>query len=147
MIVVGVDGSEPSKDALRWAARQAELTEAGLQVVITWSFPTTSGWEPSSYPSGIDYETDARKVLDDVVDEVLGAARPTNLTTSVVSGHPAQVLVEAAHDADLLVVGSRGHGMFAGMLLGSVSEHCVHQADCPVVIVRHPSHSDQADAP
>lgn len=133
-IVVGVDGSEASQAALRWAARQAQLTGERLVVVAAWEYPTSFGWAPA-YPSDWDPEGDARKALAEVVDQVLGAERP-EVDLEVAEGHPAPILVEASQDADLLVVGSRGHGAFAGMLLGSVSEHCVSHAHCPVVVVR-----------
>jgi nucleotide-binding universal stress UspA family protein len=137
VIVVGIDGSEPAKDALRWAARQAELTGARLHLVISWYFPVTYGWG-IPVPPEYSFRSDAEKILDETLDEVLGARRPDTLTTAVVEGHPALELVSAADaaGADLLVVGSRGHGAFTGMLLGSVSEHCVHHARCPVVVVR-----------
>jgi len=136
-IVVGVDGSEPSRRALRWAAEQAALTGADLNIVTTWEFPTTYGWAPP-YPQGFDPEADTRKALQDTVDEVLGTSPKVPVRLTVTEGHPAPVLVEAAKDAQMLVVGSRGHGAFMGMVLGSVSEHCASHAPCPVVVVRHP---------
>jgi len=136
-IVVGVDGSEPSRRALRWAARQATLTGAGLNVVTTWEFPATYGWAPP-YPPGFDPEGDTRRAAQQTVDEVLGASPGVPVELTVVEGHPAPVLVEKSEGAELVVVGSRGHGAFAGLLLGSVSEHCAAHALCPVVVVRHP---------
>ncbi len=136
-IVVGVDGSESSKRALRWAADQAKLTGAQLKVVTTWEYPPTLGWAPP-YPSDFDPEQDARKALQETVDSVLGADPGVAVEISVTEGHPAYVLVQAAGEAALLVVGSRGHGAFAGMLLGSVSEYCAAHSPCPVVVVRHP---------
>jgi nucleotide-binding universal stress UspA family protein len=134
-IVVGIDGSPASLEALRWAMRQATLTGSRLEVVVTWEWPQSYGWAPP-YPSDYSPSADARKTLEEAVVEV-GAAFPdvrTDLT--VVEGHPAPALVEASKGADLLVVGSRGHGEFAGMLIGSVSEHCTAIAKCPVVVVR-----------
>jgi len=136
MIVVGVDGSEASKRALRWAADQAKLIGAELKVVTTWEYPPTLGWAPP-YPSDFDPDADARKALSATVAEVLGADPGLVMHLTVVEGHPAYVLTETAADAQLLVVGSRGHGAFAGMLLGSVSEYCAAHAPCPVVVVRH----------
>ncbi len=137
MIVVGVDGSEPSKRALRWAADQAKLTGAELKAVTTWEYPPTLGWAPP-YPSDFDPDADARQALQETVDTVLGADHGVVLHLDVTEGHPAFVLTEAAQGATLLVVGSRGHGAFAGMLLGSVSEYCASHAPCPVVVVRNP---------
>ena len=132
MIVVGVDGSEPSKEALRWAARQARLTNAKLQVIAAWEWPVSWGWAPA-YPTGFDPEADTRRALEGAVEEVLGSDADPHLV--VVEGRPAPALLRASEDAELLVVGSRGRGEFAGMVLGSVSEHCVHHASCPVVVI------------
>ena len=137
MILVGVDGSESSKDALRWAARQAKLTGADLDVVAAWAFPLTWGWA-LTYVNDFDPEGQTRRVLETTVKEVLGPSPDARIV--VVEGRPAPVLLKAAKDAELLVVGSRGRGEFSGMLLGSVSEHCVHHASCPVVVV--PRRSD-----
>ena len=137
MIVVGVDGSGPSKRALRWAADQAKLTGAKLKVVTSWEYPPTLGWAPP-YPSDFDPNEDARKALQETIDAVLGPEAAVVAQAEVTEGHPAFVLTEAARGAELLVVGSRGHGAFAGMLLGSVSEYCAAHAPCPVVVVRHP---------
>jgi nucleotide-binding universal stress UspA family protein len=135
-IVVGVDGSEPSRDALRWAARQARLTGATLKVLTSWEIPTSVGWAPV-FPLDYDPETLAGRVLDEAILSVLGADPDIVVERVVEEGHPAPVLIAAASGADLLVVGSRGHGAFAGMLLGSVSEHLVSHAPCAVVVVRN----------
>lgn len=137
-IVVGVDGSEASKDALRWAARQAALTGSTLVVVAVWSYatmsyPTMSGYVPTV--NDLDLEGDTRMLLQQTVKEVLDGA-PVRMV--VAQGHPAEVLARFSESADLLVVGSRGHGGFVGALLGSVSQHLVHTAHCPVLVIRHP---------
>jgi nucleotide-binding universal stress UspA family protein len=137
-IVVGVDGSEPSKDALRWAARQAELTGAELLAITAWHFPTTY-W--AVVPEGIDFAGEAGKALDKAIAEVLGDSPSVKVRTSVFNGSAAVALIDASADAELVVVGSRGHGAFSGMLIGSVSEHVVTQASCPVLVVRHPHHA------
>lgn len=138
MVVVGVDGSEASKDALRWAIRYARMAGATVQAVTAWHYPASFGWAPSPAIPQMDLEGEARQALKETVEQVLGATEPVTIQTQVVEGPPALMLLKAAEDADLLVVGSRGHGAFAGMLLGSVSGHCVHHAACPVVVVRHP---------
>ena len=144
-IVVGIDGSEDSKDALRWAARQAELTATTLTVVTTWQLPVSFGtvWQmPATYGkshdlSQVDFSADAKKTLDAALEEVVGAGAHVAVTPQLVNGHAAPVLIEASRHAALLVVGRSGHGGFAGMLIGSVSQHCVSHAACPVVVVRH----------
>jgi len=136
-IVVGMDGSEESKAALRWAARQADLTGATLEALTTWHVPSAAYGVPMITVTGYDFEPGARQIIDDTIAEVLGAEPGRKLSVVVKEGYPALVLLEAAVGADLLVLGSRGHGAFTGMLLGSVSEHCVAHAPCPVVVVRH----------
>lgn len=134
-IVVGVDGSESSRQALRWAAHQAQLTAGHLDVIITWELPTSFGWVPA-YPSDFNPAADAQTAGDEEVRLVLQEYGDVPVQITVVEGHPAPTLVEASRHADLLVVGSRGHGEFAGMLIGSVSEHCVATAHCPVLVWR-----------
>jgi nucleotide-binding universal stress UspA family protein len=136
-IVAGVDGSASSLEAMEWAARQAELTDATLEVVAAWDWPESFGWV--AIPNNYNPEEDAQKLLESLIAS-LGAAHP-RLTVSgkVVQGHPAPVLVHESRGADLLVVGSRGHGEFVGMLIGSTSEHCVANAACPVVVIREHS--------
>jgi nucleotide-binding universal stress UspA family protein len=137
-IVVGVDGSDSSKAALVWGLRQARLTGAPLQVVMAWDYPLTYGW--MVVPEGVDLGADAASELHRVVKEVTEAEDATEpaveITVGAIQGHPAVVLMNEAKNASLVVVGSRGHGEFAGMLLGSVSEHLSTHAPCPVLIVR-----------
>jgi nucleotide-binding universal stress UspA family protein len=134
-IVVGVDGSEASVAAVAWAARQAELTGAVLEVVMTWEWPTSYGWS-LPIPSGYDPAAESEKLLAGILEPVRKDHPGITLQPTILEGHPAPLLVEASTGADLLVVGSRGHGEFAGMLLGSVSEHCVTNAECPVLVFR-----------
>lgn len=134
-IVVGVDGSPASVTALRWALDQARLTGTGIHAVTAWEFPPVWGWGPPAVPQ-VDMDVSAKQILDTALDEAYGDDPGVPLRRSVVSGHPAQVLLDAAREAPLLVVGSRGHGGFAGTLLGSVSQRCAQHARCPVVIVR-----------
>lgn len=131
-IVVGVDGSEGSKEALRWAARQAELTGAKLRLVMAWESTSIPFYAPLM--DGFDLESDTRKTIEGMVQEVLGRPGP-DVEIAAVEGSPASTLVNEARGADLLVVGSRGRGEVAGTLLGSVSQHCVTHARCPVVVV------------
>ena len=135
-IVVGVDGSEPSLAALRWAMRQAELTGAPLEIVSAWEWPVSySGWE-TPLPPDYDPAEEARRQLDKAVSAVLTPGDAIEVRQSVIEGHAAPVLEALSKTADLVVVGSHGHGEFAGMLLGSVSEHCVTHCHCPVVVIR-----------
>lgn len=135
-IVVGVDGSDSSKGALAWAIRQAQLTGAPLEAVMTWDYPISYGW--MIVPENVDLQADATAELEKVVKEATEDVVDPSvaITSRVVQGHPALVLMNEAADASLVVVGSRGHGEFAGMLLGSVSEHLSTHAPCPVLIVR-----------
>jgi len=134
-ILVGVDGSDRSVEALEWAARYAEITGSTLRAVMSWEWPTSYGWG-LVVPSDYDPAVDATKLLDQLLAPVRAAHPAIEIEEGVVEGHPAPVLVNESADADLLVVGSRGHGEFVGMLIGSVSEHCVSNAHCPVVVVR-----------
>jgi nucleotide-binding universal stress UspA family protein len=134
-IVVGVDGSVSSTEALDWAARQAELTGSHVDVVMAWEWPMVYG-SPYAFPADYDPIADATRVLDEVISRAATAHPTVGFRPIVTRGHPAPALVAASEGADLLVVGSRGHGEFAGMLLGSVSEHCVTNAHCPVVVLR-----------
>ncbi|WP_067901390.1 universal stress protein [Nocardia vaccinii] len=132
-IVVGVDGSDSSKIALRWAAAQAHSTGSKLQVAQVWQQPVTYG-APVPFPD-VDLVELAREELQGTVAEVLGPDPDVPVVTRILEGQPAEVLLDLARDADLLVVGSHGRGAFARMLLGSVSQHCVQHASCPVVVV------------
>jgi nucleotide-binding universal stress UspA family protein len=136
-IVVGIDGSKSSKRALAWAAEEARLRGAPLEVVITWELPTTYGWA-APLPVDIDLQKDAGIVADEAVKEVLGPqpGRELDLRIEIIEGHPAAVLLHEAETAALVIVGSRGYGSFTGMLLGSVGQHLTAHARCPVVIVR-----------
>ncbi|MFD7068254.1 universal stress protein [Streptomyces sp. NPDC059913] len=141
-IVVGVDGSDSSKQALRWAVHQAELTGATVEALTAWSLPQfhgALGWLPPSSSDEAAVEARAHSSLTQVVGETVGDPPPVDVRTEARYGTAADVLLTAAHGASLLVVGSRGLGGFAGMLLGSVAQHCVQQAVCPVVVVRDDS--------
>lgn len=130
-IVVGVDGSPASIRALKWALDQAVLTGAAVEVINAWQYPQVPGGRVSAM--GVDFSATAEQILQNAVESV--GASTDSVTMRTVLGHPVHVLVDASGDADLLVVGSRGHGGFAGMLLGSVSGQVSTYAQCPTVIV------------
>jgi len=133
-VVVGVDGSRPSRQALQWAFNEARLHGDTLEVVIAWHVPAQLGY-PGAPTALFDFAEAARQTMEAELDAVLGADAQ-GVMRRVEPGPAAQVLIDASRDADLLVVGSRGHGEFAGMLLGSVGQHCASHAHCPVVVVR-----------
>jgi len=150
-VVVGVDGSAESAQALRWASRLTQATGGHLEVVIAWQYPAgflygmglPDGWRP---------DVNASSALHQLLDDVFGSSRPAGLVATVIEGHPAQVLVDASDGARLLVVGSRGHGGVAGLLLGSVSRICAERSKCPVLVVHgepvpgeEPGHDRTAD--
>ena len=132
-IIVGVDGSPSSEEALRWAIGQARLTGQPVDAVMSWQIPANFAVGPLL---DFDWEGEAAGALEDAVEKVVDSADADRVSLRTVKGHPAQVLLDAAADAALLVVGSRGRGGFTGMLLGSVSQHVVARAACPVVVVR-----------
>ena len=131
-IVVGVDGSPASLNALRFAHRQADLTGAGLHAVTTWAYPLS--FDDPVDPT--DWQANAETILDTALGEALAASDAAGVLRHVAEGHPAGVLLGSVEAGDLLVVGSRGHGGFTGMLLGSVSQHVAAHSPCPVVVVR-----------
>jgi nucleotide-binding universal stress UspA family protein len=138
-IVVGVDGSTGSQRALEWAAREAALQHTSL-AVLTVHQVMASAWtgRPITYPADAEAQEVARKAAEEAALKVtsqLGDAQPASLTVKAVNGLIAQELVAASRAADLLVVGSRGAGGFASLLLGSVSSQVVSHASCPVVVV------------
>lgn len=132
-IVAGVDGSEDSKAALRWAVRQAQLTGAEVRAVIAWQVPVTIFIVPSYTEA--DYGRDAAEALNKAVLDALGPDPGVPVVTRVIQERPALALTEEARNADLLVVGEHGRGELPGMHLGSVASYCVHHAPCPVTVV------------
>ena len=136
-IVVGVDGSPSSRAALRWAIRYADVTGGTVDAVMAWHVPSTLASYPwASLDETDDLQGSALKALEAVLKAGVEAGDSRLASAEVVNGHPAEVLLHAAAGANLLVVGSRGHGRFAEALLGSVAQHCVHHAHCPVLIMR-----------
>jgi len=137
VIVVGVDGSEQSLAALEWAITEARLRQGRVRVVTAWYYPPLA----SEVGDGIideSFKQAAEQVQARALSAVADAGVPA--TGQVVENSPATALLHAAGDADLLVVGSRGHGAFAGLKLGSVSSHVAHHAPCSVLIVRPRGH-------
>jgi nucleotide-binding universal stress UspA family protein len=136
-IVVGIDSSMSSIDALRWAVQQAQLTGSVVQAVMAWQYPP-AGVVPA-VAADLDFNAEARQALDAAIEGVVSGASPIEVTRVVEEGEPGPALVRASKDAALLVVGSRGHGAVVGMLIGSVSQYCVTHAHCPVVVLRGPA--------
>ncbi len=132
-IVVGFDGSASSLDALSWAARQAVLTGAGLEVVTCWEWPSSYGWAVP-IPEDFDPEGDIHRTLEQALTPLRAEHPALHIEARIVRGHPEPNLVEASKGVDLLVVGCRGHGEFVGMVIGSVSEYCAAHAHCPVLV-------------
>ena len=143
-IVVGVDGSEQSKQALRWAARIAATEGATIDAVGVWEFPTSFGW--AALPEGFVPKEDMDKLLTKVVDEVFGPERPKGMRLQTLEGDAAHILLTASESAFMIVVGSRGHGGFTGLLLGSVSAKLAELASCPVLVVHGSALTDGAQA-
>lgn len=142
-IVVGIDQSECSRQALSWALEEARRWGADLEVI--YAFGATTGWLGMGDAVGAsvtenfaeDEVTDAaRAVIDGEVDAVIGPSTDVTLILRTVPLHAGEALVEASTGADLVVVGTHGHGGIRSALLGSVSSYCVHHAHCPVVVVR-----------
>jgi nucleotide-binding universal stress UspA family protein len=141
-IVVGIDGSENSIRALHWAAAEARLRDVPLRVVTAWSAPalvydarTSASLEEEVIAS---QSALADRRLDEACGQESAALKGLAVERRIVGGAAAPVLIDQAKDADLLVIGSRGHGGFAGLLLGSVSQQCAHHSLCPVVVVPPP---------
>jgi len=140
-IVVGVDGSGGSQEALEWAVKHAALEHLPLTVLAVHEV-AASFWTDTStiYPADQPAEEKARQVVQDEVNKIVGQignAKPESVTIRVISGQAANALIEASHNADLVVVGSRGAGGFPHLRVGSVSSKVVSHAESPVVVVRH----------
>ncbi|KAA0919689.1 universal stress protein [Dietzia sp. ANT_WB102] len=137
-VVVGVDGGPDSLRALQWASDYASAVGAPLIALTAYELPTVYGpYAMAGWESATELENAAREMLADAVRESLGDN--AKVEQHVLRGHPAEAIVAASQDARLVVVGSRGRGGFKGMLLGSVSQHVVPHAHCPVVVLPHAS--------
>ncbi|MET8544231.1 universal stress protein [Kitasatospora sp. NPDC004799] len=137
-IVVGVDGSPASEQALRWAIDYAKAVGGAVHAIAAWEYPAFYGWAGQGVPTVETFNPEelAGKTLSDTIAKVAGDDAGVRITETVMPGNAAQALLEAAKGAALLVVGSRGLGGFSGVLLGSVSRHLTEHAPCPVVVVR-----------
>ncbi len=138
-IIVGIDGSDNSRHALEWAIREAAVRHAPLTVLTVQATLIGYWGSPVLYPGDEDLVEHGRKRAQEETDSVLEKIgvelRPSSVTVRAVTGLPAEALLEAAADADLLVVGSRGAGGFKRLLMGSVSTQVTHHAPCPVVVI------------
>ncbi|MGW6709550.1 universal stress protein [Streptomyces sp. NPDC054956] len=144
-VVVGVDGSPASYEALRWAVRHGRLIGATVEAVAAYDVPGADAWSAPAVDAEFD-EEQARQDLTEEIGTVLPQVGEVPLVQHVVRGNAADVLTKASVGAELLVVGSRGRGGFASLLLGSVSQQCALYAACPVVIVRQGTVGDAAKA-
>jgi nucleotide-binding universal stress UspA family protein len=140
-IIVGIDGSAHSARALEWAIKQGALQHAAVTVITVNSVPASpwSGGNPlilAQDPAVLEKMHQAAEEMALKVTSQLGQARPASVTVRAVNGFPSKELIDASRDADLLVVGSRGAGGFARLMVGSTSDQVVHHAHCPVAVVR-----------
>ncbi len=138
-IIVGIDGSDHSLHALEWAIREAAVRHAPLTVLTVQQAVAGYWGGPVLYPGDEDLAEKARETAQEETDHVSrrssSESRPSSVTVRAVIGLPAEALLEAAADADMLVVGSRGTGGFKRLLMGSVSLQVTHHASCPVVVI------------
>jgi len=133
-VVVGVDGGPDSRQALKWAADYARTAGAPLVALTVYDMPVVYGpYAMAGFESSESLEKGAREMLAETVQETLG--EDASVDQRVLRGHAAKALVDLSAEAGLVVVGSRGMGGFKGMLLGSVSQHVVSHAHCPVVVL------------
>jgi nucleotide-binding universal stress UspA family protein len=139
-VIVGVDGSDSSTAALDWAARYAEATGDELIAILAWHYPSAAGGPPVGVaPEAVTSEVERSRydILDKAIEASCAGRPSVRVQRKVVYGHAAQALIDESKDAGLLVVGSKGYGGFRGMMLGSISMHCVTYAACPVTVVKH----------
>ena len=135
-IVVGVDGSESSQAALRWALRQAKLAGARVDAVTTWHYPAAYGLGPTLADN--DFEGTAHQILSEALAAAGAGDAGVTVVPLVSEGYPGDVLLDVAKGAGLLVLGRRGRSGFTSALIGSVSLHCVLHAHCPVLVLHEP---------
>ncbi|MFC8733090.1 universal stress protein [Luteimicrobium sp. NPDC057192] len=140
-ILVGVDGSSSSVEALRFAGRLAEALHAPLAVVTAWDLPAQLGYYRYLFDEQALVDR-AQTVVADAVADAFAGSLPGKVTTIVIRGPAARTLIEQSASSSMLVVGSRGHGGFAGMVMGSVSSACAAHAACPVVVFHGPKNGE-----
>lgn len=149
-VLVGIDGSDASRDALAWAAYAARRFELQLRIIHVYVPDTSTQTGPAALrgatirtgdpePGGPRRHDQARELATDIINEVLGSETTESAELIVVDGRPSDVLLHHAVDAEMVVVGSRGVGGLRGRLLGSVSQRLTLEATCPVVIIRRPA--------
>jgi nucleotide-binding universal stress UspA family protein len=138
VVAVGIDGSAESLAALAWARRYAAATGAKVRAVHAWHYPAAFGVPEGKAPTQVTTEVEqrTRDELAQAVARVYPQPDRAQVETAVRYGHPVGVLVDESRNADLLVLGQRGHSAVKEMMVGSVSIHCVTSAACPVVVVR-----------
>jgi nucleotide-binding universal stress UspA family protein len=131
LVVLGVDGSDGSAKAARWAGEYVVKVNGSLRIISAWQYPAYYGYEI------VDAESYPEKIAQQNVEKAMAEVDlpPDRVSSGLMIGSATRCLIEESAKADLLVVGSHGRGAFTGMLLGSVSTHCVHHAHCPVVVV------------
>jgi nucleotide-binding universal stress UspA family protein len=136
-ILVGIDGSEPSRAALRYAADIGPKLGLPVEAVVVWDYPTLAWGDAYYYPASTEtLRSNAERLIEAEVERAFPAGAPEWFSTTVRQGGAAHELIDASRSAAMLVVGTRGHGGFTGLLLGSVSSSCVSHAHCPVLVVR-----------
>ena len=146
-VTVGVDGSAGSIAALRWALGEARLRKAPLRIIHVFSYGYiggAGGYIGSMSVDVGDLNRAAEELLESATRNVIASETDLDISCEVIQGFAALVLVGAVTTGDLLVVGARGHGLLPELLLGSVSQQCVHHSPCPVVVV-HPPHAKAGD--
>ncbi len=136
-LVVGVDGSPCSILALQQARKMAEALAIGMDVLVAWQYQSYMG---EGFAGDFHPDEDAKQIATDSIAAAFGDDVPADITRSARQGSPAQILLDASREAEMLVVGSRGHGGFIGLLLGSVSAQCAEHAHCPVLVVHTRDH-------
>lgn len=137
-IIVGIDGSDHSERALEWAVNEAAMRNVPLTVLTVHQFALGYWGGTVMYPEDHSLAEESRQVAQEATDKALaqlGEARPASVTVRAVTGIPADELLSAAKNADMIVVGSRGAGGFARLLMGSVSTQVTHHAHCPIVVI------------